>query len=313
MVKVRPFETSMLPEIYRALLRSHAPQASEHDWHRVFDRGTAADSEPPGYVLFDRDEVVGILGTLFSERTIDGVPRRFCNLHTWVVDETHRGHALLLMRPVLRLRDHTVTDFTPTRTVYEISKKLGFADLDDRMRVLLPAGPSRVSSEGLEITSDATRIEQIDPSTATISRDHAGCGQLLIADAAGRCHVVYTTVRKPLLHYCYLHYLSDPAVFRRHDPAARRALLAASDTSFVVVDARLVAGLGLGAGFDFPLKTRKLYRSRHLRPEQIDNLYSEQILMNLSGFTNVSLGMTRALRRWSRRVRFSMGSPSGSG
>jgi len=301
MVKVRPYETAMLPEVYRSLLRSHAAQVSESDWQRIFDRGTASDDEPPGYVLFDDAKVVGILGTLFSERIIDGAPRRFCNLHTWVVDETHRGHALLLMRPVLRLRDHTITDFTPTRTVYEISKKLGFADLDDRMRVLLPSGPSRASSGRFETTSDAATIEQID-TAAVISRDHRGCGQLLITDPDGRCHVVYTTVRKPLLHYCYLHYLSDPEVFRRNDPGVRRALLKASDTSFIVVDARLVAGLGLGAGFDFPLKTRKLFRSRDLRPAQIDNLYSEQILMNLSGFTNVSLGLTRALRRLSKRI-----------
>ena len=107
---------------------------------------------------------------------------------------------------------------------------------------------------------------------------------------------------EPLESLRYLHYLSDRAVFQRHERGVRRALLDESGGSFIVVDARLVAGLQLAASFDFPLRTRKLYRSDHLEPRHIDNLYSEQILMHLTGFTNVSLGVTRGLRQLSRRL-----------
>ena len=114
----------MFDAIYSSFLDDGDRFLTKDDWRHLFSPSKATDG-CCGYALLDKDRIVGILGMLFSYRTVRGVERRFCNLHSWYVLPAYRGKSLTLMRPALRLRDCTLTDLTPTDAVCEINQRLG--------------------------------------------------------------------------------------------------------------------------------------------------------------------------------------------
>lgn len=58
-------------------------------------------TSPFGYVLKDGNKIVGFLGTMFSERIINKKKYTYCNLHTWIVNESHRLSSYQLLLPVV--------------------------------------------------------------------------------------------------------------------------------------------------------------------------------------------------------------------
>ena len=57
---------------------------------------------PLGYVLKTKNEIVGFLGTLFSERKINNKKYIYCNIHTWIVDDSHRISSHLLFSSLIK-------------------------------------------------------------------------------------------------------------------------------------------------------------------------------------------------------------------
>jgi hypothetical protein len=51
-------------------------------------------------------------------------------------------------------------------------------------------------------------------------------------------------------------------------------------TLFIIIDSRILSKINVPFSFDMPLKSFKLYRSSTLRPDKIDNLYSELVILN---------------------------------
>lgn len=269
------------PEIYAHLLRDWEPRLPEETWRRVFPPPWTTHQEYLGYVLLQNGQPVGMIGTLFGSREIDGVTRRFCNLHSWIVQPEYRGLSLLLLKPVLALTDHTLTDFTPTPRVAEISKRLGMQTLDDAAFILppLPTAGGRTRANIEELTEDA-QLAEVPDAVAKVYRDHSAtpCRHMLVRSGDELCYLAFSIVERHRLPYCLLHEVSNPQLFRREHAAIRRQLLRLTRAAYVVSDSRLLAGhrppwsLRVRA-------TEKLFRSPDLQPHQISSLYSEMVLL----------------------------------
>src|SRR5262245_1225611 len=100
MVTLQTLTHGMFEDILRLLAGCEAPRMSKEDWRRMlFEYAWPAEGEDRGYGLFDGAKPVGFIGTLFSDREIEGRRERFCNLSSWIVSKSHRGRSLELLLP----------------------------------------------------------------------------------------------------------------------------------------------------------------------------------------------------------------------
>ena len=218
MVRAVPLEASMFPELYSSFLAEDDPRLQESHWRRLFQPPDLDDVRPPGYCLVDSSRIVGVLGTLWSQRTHEDGTSLVCNLHSWMVRPEHRGRSLGLMRPLLKQHDITVTDFSPTRQVFRLMLKMGMKALDGRLRVLLPMPFGRRDAD-LELIADPVSIEAtLSNDDTRILRNHQlpWCRHALLRTPWGDCYIVWSKVDRWAVPYGYIHYVSDRQVFTRH-------------------------------------------------------------------------------------------------
>ena len=79
-----------------------------------------------------------------------------------------------------------------------------------------------------------------------------------------------------------MHFISNPAMLARGWPAVWRALWRRHRAVFGECDSRLLRGVEVPGSQRRRLSIPRLFRSDRLRPEDIPNLYSEMILLNLA-------------------------------
>ena len=247
----------MFEEIYQLFLADDDPCSTSNDWRRLFFHPWASETDPYGYALVDNGSVVGILGMAVSERLINDEWIRFCNLHSWRVMEAYRGRSLALLRPAIALRDHVLTDFTPTARVAAISKRLGFTEIDARVKILLPMYHRYGRKTASEYVESEAIASVLSPGDLRLYRDHRhlDCGHLVFQNKGRYCYLIFSRVVRHQLPYCYLHYISNRDLFERYNSRLRQELSRRASARYVAVDARRVAGLRLPLGFTFPINS----------------------------------------------------------
>jgi hypothetical protein len=288
-VKITP---ELFDDIYRDQLREWNPRISETHWRRAFQAPPAATEDHTGYALTDGPRVVGVHGMLYYERQIAGQTIRMCNLHSWRVDPEYRVKALMLLKPIAALQDHTVTDMTAHLNILPIMKRIGMRALDGSVRVL-PALPWHRPARGVSVRlltepAEAYR-DLLSPEQLVIYQDHQGleCGHLLVQSGHETCYVVYSVIENCWKKHSLIHYISSPRLFAEHHAAIRAQLARHGRKWLTVVDSRLLAGERVPYSFRYQTNP-KLFRSNELAPHQIDSLYTEQAILK-----HTSLGPMR--------------------
>jgi hypothetical protein len=245
-----------------------------------------------GLGLVDKGRLVGFIGTLFSERVIDGRVERFCNLSSLIVREAYRPYGSMLMLSAVREKDCTITIFSPVRVLYTHAPAIGFQNLGTRMRVMLSVPWARsVCGVGTELLDDPAEIRQhLHETHRRYLDDHLPyeCGHLLLRQSMRYCYVVYVSTRATRLPYALILYVSDPELFAEFSIPIRASILGKERMRFLAVDSRLIRDLPLRASFDFPTGIRRLYKPDRLSPHLVDNLYSEFVLLRLGATPNLS-------------------------
>jgi hypothetical protein len=285
MVVVKQVNLSLFPQFY-PLLKELNPQLSEAEWYRVFDHHWHQEEKFCGYGLFDEEEIVGFLGLIFSQRIINGRREDFCNLSSWIVRKPYRGHSISLMLSLRKLKNCTITDLSPTEGVVAIFKKLGFQKLDRQIEILPNIFSSIGSQQKLTITTDISVIQsRLTSAEQKLLQDHQSYSRChhLLAEAEGQtCYLIFTLVKNAKVPYSYIQYLGNPKLFARYSLGLRRAIAKVSQTFLVLVDTRLLQGAKLPLRFNLPIEICRLYKSSTVKPEEIDNLYSELIMLDFS-------------------------------
>jgi hypothetical protein len=272
------------------LLERHGPAISKDQWRTLFDYGFQRDEEHVGYGLVDGDAVVGYVGLIFSQRDISDNIERFCNATSWIVDVAYRQSSLDLMLPVIRLKSHVLTDFSPAPDVARWCVRWGFKELEKHARVLWSTGlPTPRRAQAAITTRPEEMGKHLADEELQILTDHrpfSGCKHLLIKADGRLCYLLYTRVPRTLgLSYAHVLYASDPEVFARHSVQIRRALARETRTRFVAIDERHVRGLKLPRAHTVTMSVPRFYRSNDVKPEHIDSLYSEMAMLGLSSYS----------------------------
>ena len=253
---------------------------------KIFDYQWQRDETHCGLILVDGDRTVGFLGMIFSRRRINDKVEKFCNLTSWYVHKDYRSRAISMILALHAMKDYTITDLTPAKNVYTVQNKLGFKDLDAAGRLLLPFGRRLFQAKysATELIHDLGAIEKkLDGQNLTIFNDHQPypCFHFLLSGNDRDCYIIYTKLKRKRIPYVHLHYISDPDLFGIAYRDIRKSILSHAGAYFILIDSRVVKNKKLPLSICLPYRAPKQYMSATLKPEQIDNLYSELVMLNL--------------------------------
>jgi RimJ/RimL family protein N-acetyltransferase len=289
MTVVEKVTSAMFDDVFPLLLELDSTYSREK-WREIFDYQWESDEGYVGYALVDDRKVVGFNGAIFSRRIIDGREARFCNLTSWVVKEQYRTESMRLVFPFLRLKGYTITNLTMNERAWEVTRRLGFKNLDTTVRIIFPVpGLSATRKEEAPvIVSDQGKIaEMLDPANLKIFIDHShyDCGHLVIQDKYGYSYIIYTRKRYRKYNYdfsyAHIHYISDRSGFLRRLNKIKLYFLKSRKYFFFAVDERLIGNAAIPYSKAYQLKIPRMYKSDVLSREQVDNLYSELVILGL--------------------------------
>lgn len=222
--------------------------------------------------------VVGANLAFYSSREIAGVTERFCNLAALCVRDEHRVHTLRLVRALLKQRDYSFTDLSPSGNVVTMDERLGFVHLDTTT-VARPNLPAR-RPKGIDLVTDLDQIEAaLSDRDLRILADHRECAAarhavLRVGDRT--CYIIFRIDRRKRLRlFASLLHVGDPDIYVQYGRYLGAFLLTRYRAPVTLVERRLIGRRSIG-GPQLVLAGRpKMFKSRHLDASQIDYLYSE--------------------------------------
>jgi hypothetical protein len=260
-----------------ALLHTHmSSKIPPERWALLFDYPWRPSDAPDcGRVLEENGRIVGCLCATYVDRGSGDGTQRICNMSSWYLLRPYRGqgHGRAMALDLIADSEVTYTDLTATPQVHQmLTAHADFSVLDAErwiVRHSFAAGAGAIS------------LEDVAPETAPFG-DHLGLPGLRFLHAKGQsgsCRFAVQVKRKGegVLYHQLLH-ADDPAWLAQHAGAVAVALLG-EDRAVLAIDRRLVPFAPQGAEAE-PIAQPRLYKSRRLRPEQIDNLYNEVLLLD---------------------------------
>lgn len=248
-------------------------------YRRVLDYGWLAPKPDLGIVIEDGGQVRGFLGAIYSERVIGGAVRRFCNLTSIAVDESHRSHTLRAFAALLADKDRTYTCFSANEQVAKILEFYKFRGAPTEKVLVGPGSGLAGLARRVRVISDPARLPgELDPAQQAIARDHAPyrCAQLVLAAGDRRCFVVAVRRGRGVRAFADVLHASDPALLAAALPWVQLPLWRALGTVLTGIDQRWVASRPRLSAVYTKLRPMHI-RSSTLAPEQIDALYSELV------------------------------------
>ncbi len=283
-MKLAPIALADAPRVGEFLNAHLNPRVTADAWAQSLHVPWPVDQPNAGFMLVDDQQaIVGVHLAFYSERTLDGVTERFCNLGAWCVLEEHRFHSLRLLKALLAQDGYHFTDLSPSGNVIKVNERLKFQSLDTRTSVVpnvpWPSLPGRT-----RVSSNRALIERtLTGDQLKLYRDHqsaAAAHHVVLIHGDEWCYVVFRRDRrKNLPLFATLLHVSHPQLFRRFAGAFHRHLLLRHGVPATLVEHR-VAGYRPRIGYLLEAPRRKMYRSAHLQPAQIDYFYSELVCVS---------------------------------
>lgn len=279
MVELSPIQTCDFEEIFAKYLAKDDDRLEKEDWQPLFTPLCQAIEEPlVGYKLTSGNQIVGILGTILSARKMGDQSLKFCNLHSWFVDEDQRGNSLTLMRPILRLKDFIITDFSPTPDVFKISSRLGFQTFQISQSMLRtpPALNTGFDNEGQLFWDEQIDRNSLDDELKWTDDDYRARGfhRLLVEASSGKALLIIRRNRFHWRPYADVLFVSNPSLLTETQPLWHRAILKKLEVKRIVGPSKYLSPQ-LKGSYRVPFPNQLLFRSSSYGPEVIDTLYSE--------------------------------------
>jgi len=145
---------------------------------------------PFGYVVINQfDEIVGFLGTMFSNREESGTKYLYCNLHTWIIDKAYRltffSYSNTILSPIF---EYSCTFFAkPTKSLIRLFlRKFDMEKLEMKYRVIFLLNfPNFLKMKKYKIEDNPLIVEKyLNKDDLTIYLDHKNltCHKFIIID-----------------------------------------------------------------------------------------------------------------------------------
>ena len=129
--------------------------------------------QPIGYALIKNDrDVIGFLGTIFSNRLIKENTVEHCYLHSWIVFEKYRFEAFKLIIPILK-KNIFLSTYSPIKTLEGLYKKLGFSETQFFSKFLVFLPNLRSKKDNLVLSDNCSFFEKyLSKNNRIILKDH---------------------------------------------------------------------------------------------------------------------------------------------
>jgi len=282
MTELVPVVPAMFDAIHDHLLRPLNPRFTPEMWRLLFHRPWTSREPMLGFALLDKDRPVGFASYLCSDQEIEGRAVTVCNFNTWVVDPPYRAQAMSLAMPAVKRRDMVFTNLTALPEVHQIFSRLGYRELDSRVRMHwpFPALPER----GVRVRfGDAIPQSLLSPADQELHRAHAGLPHLLavlVETPEGACYVRYSLKRWRRIPEARLQHVSPRTGLAGGMRALQWALFRRHGRVVVSHDSRLVADAP-GPFTDRRMPVARLVGGARVVTESLSNAYSEIALYNI--------------------------------
>ena len=276
-VELAPITNVEMPAVADFL---HANMNDQVPWARsCLPQPWKAKAPNHGFMLRDKQHVVGALLAFYSERLVAGRTERFCNMGVWCVLPAYRTYSIRLIMAMLAQEGYHFTCLSAIDRVRAIVSQLGFRSLDTSA-ALIPNLPWPTLPGRTRISSEPDVIERMLTGTELeLYRDHAGALAVhhhVLIRGRDSCYVMYREYRRRGMPVCaVLLHVSNPDLFHRALIPLTRHLLLRHRLVATLGELRII---GHQPRLSFKLNAwPKLYRSASLEPGQIDYLYSENV------------------------------------
>src|SRR5262249_6200257 len=155
---------------------------------------------------------------------------------------------LKLLTPILKLRDHSILNPTPSPAAYGIFSQLGFVPLESERLILPPIPGFRSAARSLSgsfTTSKADLERELTGEARTRYEDHSWCAaarHVLLRRGQTDCYFVATLMHKKRLPFAEIQYASNWALFWELRLLAHAALFPTTRAVALFVDRRFAPG-----------------------------------------------------------------------
>lgn len=253
-------------------------------WRAAFSSRWMPDKPNNGYMLRNEcDQLVGIIGSIYSRQTIRGTSEVFCNTHSWCVLDDYRKESLRLLLAQIKGRVGHLTALTPNEETARIYRRLQLREMTKDRWVIFNVPSVQVLSSHSEVLSSPEDLRgALAPATLRIYEDHADYPSIAWAAFGATeklCLVAYKSVPSRGGRSAWIMHVSDPEQFIASYGALANHLFR-SGLLTAQVDCRL-----LHTKPRFAIRRDgsqpKLFYSKTLSQADISNLYSEIVCLDL--------------------------------
>jgi len=275
--------TQDFENIYPLLRELNNTTLTKQAWRELFKNYWNAPEDYFGYMLKDGNRVVGFLGFIFSHRMINDTVHPFCNLTSLIVKENYRSESLNLIFEMLRLKEYTITVFTPALNTHTALRKIGFEILENYIRLIFPFQMpfSRCDRYSIEFDKDAIKAS-LNKAELDIYDDHARLNgfHLLLKSKTGYSYVIATKSKRKNFFFAHIHYISNIDIFTKFIKYISFNICLRMGTLGLLVDERYFKSKIPRGILSARLPKIRLFKSSKLTREEIDTLYSEFFILN---------------------------------
>ena len=248
-------------------------------WRSILSGRWADPDDPFAISVRDGGRLVGCLGLVASHHVHDGARQRILNMTSWYLNKELRGTGTgkAMLHLLLQNPDDTITNFTSAPDAAHAVRAAGMLVLDrerliwrpDPARKPLPVMQSRakppLSATEEQILADH---EELDLHPVRIDTPD---GPLLIVLSIKQKHEDFVTHE--------LFHASDRSLLARHIHRIAATLLP-PDRAIFAVDRRFLPP-DTQADEVQTFAVPRFWSPGHLKPAQVDHLYSETVLLGL--------------------------------
>lgn len=277
-VEIHPIRSAEVRAVAGFLHAELNSRIAAAEWEAAIIPPWACGQPNHGFLLRAGRRIVGVYLAFYSERKIEDQTERFCNLAAWCVIDQYRSLGLLLLKALLAQKGYHFTDLSPSGSVIPLNARLKFSHLDVTT-ALVPNLPWPLWSRRIRVISEPQEIERtLCGRDLEIYRDHARAAaarHIVVVENDMICYVIFRRVRrKKLPLFASILYVGNRQLFRTVANHVFRHLLLRHGILATLAELRVV---GDRPKPSIVLKSPrpKMYRSTDLRPDQIDDLYSE--------------------------------------
>ena len=286
-MQVKEAKAQDFEAIYQ-LLKTLDKKPKRSKWLQLFSYKKPTNKTYGFILLNDNEQIVGFVGTIHSQRTLQNQQIKLCNITSWVVQDAYRNQSLRLLYKALADKSCVYSNLSASKTVQLILEQLKFKLIEQYGIIFVPIFSFWTFKTSLKLKTDLNIIKDfIDTQELQILEDHQDHHLLgfHIANAQDQCLILAKKVKKKSLPFIHIYYISKLDFFGKYFSHKANRILWQHKAIAFLVDERILQGQTISNTITKKVKlpaTRLMKSPKDLQNLQLnDNLYSELTLLGL--------------------------------